>query len=73
MDSISKCNSTALVDITLSENGPSIQLCQAVAEMDVAGTFRLAADSLEFKARQGEMTLSASGDINVDGEMIKLN
>ncbi|MFK7994438.1 MAG: hypothetical protein AB8B87_09900 [Granulosicoccus sp.] len=63
----------ALIDIASTPSGPSIQLHAPLAELDVKGALRLEADSLEFKARQGEMQLSASGDIKVDGEMIKLN
>ncbi len=63
----------ALVDVVSGEDGPIVQLHVPMAELDVQGTLRLEADSLELKARQGEMSLSASGDIRVDGEMIKLN
>lgn len=63
----------ALLDISAGEKGPSVVLHAALAELDVDGSLRMEADSLEFKARQGEMSLSASGDIKVDGEMIKLN
>lgn len=63
----------ALIDIAAGVDGPSIKLHASLAELDVEGALRLEADSLEFKARQGEMQLSASGDIKVDGEIIKLN
>lgn len=63
----------AIIEIVSGDNGPCIMLHTALVELDVAGALRLEADSLQFKARQGEMTLSASGDIKVDGEMIKLN
>ncbi|MBX2880422.1 MAG: hypothetical protein KTR32_10845 [Granulosicoccus sp.] len=66
-------NGEALVDIVSGENGTRVQLHQSLAEMDVAGKLKMAADSVEIEARQGEMVLSASGDIKVDGEMIKLN
>jgi len=66
-------NGKPLIDLVSRENGTSIQLHQALVELDVAGKLALGADSLELKARQGELTLSASGDIKVDGEMIKLN
>jgi len=63
----------ALVDVVSGDDGPIVQLHVPMAELDVQGTLRLEADSLALKARQGEMSLSASGDIKVDGEMIKLN
>ena len=70
---INDYNGDALLDIVAGESGPSIQLHRSLGELDVPGSFRLVADSLDFKARRGEMTLAASGDIRVDGEMIKLN
>ena len=62
-----------LLEVFSGESGPELKLHHELSELDVEGSFKLKADSLELNARQGEMTLAASGDIKVDGEMIKLN
>ncbi len=66
-------NGKPLLDIAPSADGTVLQLHVPVAETDMPGNFKLVADSISLEARQGEMSLTASGDINVDGEIINLN
>jgi hypothetical protein len=50
-----------------------VRLLVDAADVSMPGRLRLAADELELEARQGEVRVSAAGDVKVQGEVIRLN
>lgn len=61
-----------LLGVVPTPGGPVLRLARADQRLEVGGRLTVAADAIEFTAR-GEVTLSAGGDVVVNGEEIKLN
>jgi hypothetical protein len=64
---------TPLVEIRQDEKGPVVRLLAEQTNLDLPGSLRIAAESIELDAKQGGMTLKAADDVTVQGEMIQLN
>lgn len=70
---VAAADGTPLLELTLTEAGPVVRLLVEAADVSIPGKLRLAADELELEARQGEVRVSAAGDVKVQGEVIRLN
>jgi hypothetical protein len=62
-----------LLDIGWNEAGPVLQLAGSGAELDIAGPFRLSADSIDLLAHDGGLRMMAKDDVVVRGEKVRLN
>lgn len=62
-----------LLELTRSETGPVVRLLCADVEVQIEGALRVAAKSIDLRAREGEVRLTATADVNVEGENINLN
>jgi hypothetical protein len=63
----------ALLEIRQGESGPVVKIVKETLELELPGRLRLAADSIELQARRGAVKVSATDDVIVQGEVIKLN
>lgn len=64
---------TCLLEVYRGESGPVVRLLQRDVAVELAGSLRLSAQSIELQAKQGEVKVQASGDVAVRGERIHLN
>lgn len=64
---------TQLLEVHAEEDGPRIRLLAPPAALDLPGKLRISADDLEFEARSGEVRMRASGDVTIQGEIVRLN
>jgi hypothetical protein len=64
---------TPLIEVTPGEAGPRLQLLSSQIDIDVAGALRLRAESIELCASAGSATVTASEDVIVRGEKVRLN
>lgn len=64
---------TPLLEVIATEAGPEVRLLVAPAGIRMPGTLRLSADEIELEAKQGEIRVSAAGDVKVTGEVVRLN
>jgi len=62
-----------LVEISQGESGPVIHLLEPDVEIQTPGKLRIAARSIELKARQGDLSIEANGDVSIRGDMVRLN
>lgn len=61
-----------LVTIVPSENGPVLRLARADQCLEVAGKLTVAAEHIALRT-SGDLTLTATGDVIVNGETVQLN
>ena len=59
--------------LDLTDEGPVIRLLATDVDIELSGRLRISARSLELAAREGPVTVSATDDVIVRGETIKLN
>ncbi len=62
-----------LLELRQGERGPSVRLMGQDLDLEVPGRLCLRAAELQVEARRGDLTLEASDDVVVRGEMIELN
>lgn len=62
-----------LVEIRQEERGPVVKLLQSDVDLELPGALRLRAEDIRLEARQGRVELSATDDVVVRGEIIRLN
>lgn len=70
---IQAADGTPLIEVTLTDEGPRIRLLVDDGVFDFPGRLKLKAQDLEFEATSGEFRVSATGDVKVQGEMVRLN
>ncbi|GDY14332.1 hypothetical protein LBMAG53_32100 [Planctomycetota bacterium] len=62
----------ALLTIVPSDNGPLLRLARSDQRLEVAGRLTVAAEHLDLRTA-GDLTLTATGDVVVNGETVQLN
>jgi hypothetical protein len=62
-----------LVEVRQSGTGPLVRLLSDDVNLELPGNLKLAAKNIELAAVQGGVTITASDDVTIKGEMIKLN
>jgi hypothetical protein len=62
-----------ILEITSSENGPTLKLLHPDVNIEMPGTLSFKADKVELTARAGPVIIKASDDVVCQGEMIRLN
>jgi hypothetical protein len=62
-----------LVEILHDAKGPMVRLLQSDTRLDVKGKLSITAAELELRALKGEVRIQASQDVNLIGEIVKLN
>jgi hypothetical protein len=62
-----------LLELSLSESGPVVRLLGEDVGLSLPGKLSISADSIELRARQGEVTLSATDDVVLVGATVRLN
>jgi hypothetical protein len=70
---IASADGTPLVEVYRSEAGPTVRLLSDDVNLDLPGSLHIEARSVQLIATQGEMRLSASDDLVLNGETINLN
>lgn len=63
----------ALVEISRGEAGPVVRVLQPDVNLEFAGKLAIKATSVEFEATQGTVTVKASDDVVIRGEVVHLN
>ncbi|MDO9015913.1 MAG: hypothetical protein Q8S73_38895 [Deltaproteobacteria bacterium] len=63
----------ALVELRQSPDGPVVRLLSTDAAIELPGRLRLTADAIALHARRGGVEVTASDDVAVQGEAIRLN
>jgi hypothetical protein len=67
------CRGEPLVEVRQQESGPVVRLLSLDVNLELPGKLKVSAKSIELEARQGGVNIAASDDVNVKGEVIKLN
>lgn len=62
-----------LVEVFEDEHGPVIRLLSDDVDLDLRGTLRVRAKSIELRATEGDARVGASGDVRLEGETVHLN
>jgi hypothetical protein len=62
-----------LLQIRQEERGPVVRLLQSDVDLELPGALRLKAEDIRLEACQGRVELSATDDVIVRGEIIRLN
>jgi len=62
-----------LVELRQSPDGPVVRLLSMDASIELPGTLRLSADAIALHARRGGVQVTATDDVSVQGEAIRLN
>lgn len=62
-----------LLKLYQDESGPVVRLLKENANLDMPGKLRIRAKDIAFTATQGQVKISATEDVIVNGEMVKLN
>ena len=62
-----------ILEVVSSESGPIVRLLHQDVNLELPGALRLKAGSVEVTAHSGPVTIQASHDVNVKGELIRLN
>lgn len=64
---------TALIEIEPTAQGPVVNLLSSDLALRVPGTLTLDAEAIELRARRGPVGITASDDVEINGELIRLN
>lgn len=70
---IRSTDGSELVQVRQGEQGPVVRLLQSDVDLELPGSLRLKAEDIRLEARQGRVELSATDDVIVRGEIIRLN
>ena len=62
-----------LVELRQSPDGPVVRLLSMDASIELPGRLRLSADAIALHARRGGVEVTATDDVSVQGEAIRLN
>jgi hypothetical protein len=71
--SIAGADGKPLVELFQGERGPVLRLIEPDLDIELPGKLRVRAESLDLAARRGPVHISASDDVIVQAETIKLN
>lgn len=66
-------NGEELLEIHRDREGPVVRLLRADVDLELPGALRLAAEDISLEARQGRVTVRATDDVVVKGEVVRLN
>ncbi len=64
---------TALVEVRTTREGPVVRLLTADAMIELPGRLTVTADAIALHARRGAVEVTASDDVSVRGEVVRLN
>jgi hypothetical protein len=64
---------TTLLEVFEGEEGPVVRLLSENVDLELAGSFRVRAQSIELEATRGQARIKATDDVVVKGEVIHLN
>lgn len=62
-----------LVELRQSPDGPVVRLLSEGASIELPGKLRLSADAIALHARRGGVEVTATDDVSVQGEAVRLN
>ena len=62
-----------LVELRQTSDGPVVRLFSEAAEIELPGRLRVTADAIALHARRGGVVVTATDDVSVQGEAIRLN
>lgn len=62
-----------LVELRQSAEGPVVRLLSTDASIELPGRLRISADAIALHARRGAVEVTATDDVSVQGEAIRLN
>jgi hypothetical protein len=71
--SVVSSEGTPLVEISQGQAGPCIKVLEPDVQVEFAGKLALRAKDIELVATQGEVAVTASADVVLKGETIRLN
>ena len=64
---------TPILEVTATDRGPAVRLLESQGRVIFPGKLSMQAEGIEFEATKGEVTITASGDVRVEGEVVRLN
>lgn len=70
---ITAADGTPLVEVRQSGSGPVVRLFQADVSVELPGSLRIDARSIELHAKQGGVAIKATDAVVVQGESVRLN
>ncbi len=70
---VEAASGSAICEVFEGAAGPVVRLCQPDVKVEIAGALRIAAATIELEARAGEARVSATDDVVVRGERVRLN
>lgn len=70
---ITTLDGAPLVELRQSESGPVVRLFQPDVAVEVAGSLRLAARSIELRASAGSVAVDATDAVVIKGESVRIN
>jgi len=62
-----------LLEVYYEESGPVLKLLNRDVDIEMDGDLRISADSIGLLARRGEAQVTASGDVVINGETVRVN
>ncbi|WP_106088922.1 hypothetical protein [Enhygromyxa salina] len=63
----------ALLELSHDQDGPVVRLLEPDVRVELAGKLAIKANQIELEAEQGEVSIKASADVVVRGEVVRLN
>jgi hypothetical protein len=63
----------ALLELAHDQHGPIVRLLEPDVRVELAGKLAIKAEQIELEATQGEVSIKASADVVVRGEVVRLN
>lgn len=70
---VAAADGTPLVELFQGDGGPVVRFLTQDVSVELPGSLRLSAKSVELVAREGELKMTARDDVVVEGETINLN
>lgn len=61
------------LEVQATPGGPRVKLLVGMDALSVPGKLKLSGDAVEIEARQGEVTVDASADVVIKGEIVQMN
>ncbi|KIG18578.1 hypothetical protein DB30_00263 [Enhygromyxa salina] len=63
----------ALLELSHDQDGPIVRLLEPDVRVELAGKLAIKAEQIELEAEQGEVSIKASADVVLRGEVVRLN
>ncbi len=70
---VQSADGTPLLELFQGEQGPVVRLLSEDVDLELSGSLRVRAESIEIEATKGQARIKASDDVVVRGEVIHLN